>query len=180
MANDTNKILEKILQKESLQAKKLCELIEALGEGSGPGPGEIQYQVTVEQACDKLDDQYIPIEIIKHFENGVYQSLEYRDLEGNPYVLVGQIGLCSTESIQQEYNNVEQQLVTSGSLTLQANTIHAVSYKVLSGTVNITIGNVTLPYKMGEADSEQATTLIAQEYSFAPLANSSIKVKTIF
>lgn len=80
-----------------------------------------------------------------------------------------------------QYNNVTQYLVddSTPSLLISANTVHSISYKVLQGTVDISIGSTTLPYITGEADMEEATTLIVQDYEFTPQAGAVVKIKTI-
>ena len=45
----------------------------------------------------KIEKVSKPIELIKHFENGEFKNVEYRDLEGNPYTVQGTIGLCTPE-----------------------------------------------------------------------------------
>lgn len=164
MANDQYKILEKILQKSSLTVEKLCELIEAIEDGGGgPGPGGTQYSVTVEQACDQVEGEFIPIEIIKHFEDGEYVSIEYRDLEGATYSIQGTLGLCSTDIniTNPSYNNNEQIVLSNGaSFTLAANTYHSISIAVITGTADIEINAVTLTAPAGYSKIYEATTLL--------------------
>lgn len=78
------------------------------------------------------------------------------------------------------YNNVKQyELIDGQTLTIPANSVHSISYKIISGNVDIKIGNDTLTYQEGEFDSEEASTLIAQEYVFNVPTQGKIKIKTI-
>lgn len=86
------------------------------------------------------------------------------------------IGKCSPA-----YDVVEHYIVNdaTGPFTIPADTVHSISYKVLSGTVDISIDGVVLPYSKGEFDAEEATTTLAVEYVFTPKPKSCIKVKII-
>jgi hypothetical protein len=78
------------------------------------------------------------------------------------------------------YNNVSHYLLDSTNpiLTIPANTVHSISYKIINATVDISIDGINLPYVLGESDMEEATTLIANEYIF-DATNGKVKVKTI-
>jgi len=78
------------------------------------------------------------------------------------------------------YNNVNHYLLdnTNPILTIPANTVHSISYKIIDATVDISINGTILPYIVGESDMEEATTLIANEYVFNA-TNGKIKIKTI-
>ena len=80
-----------------------------------------------------------------------------------------------------QYNNVKQYLLDAGNptLTVPGGTVHSISYKVLSGTVDITIGADTLPYVKFEADMEEADGLIVQTYVFDATLGE-IKIKVIY
>jgi hypothetical protein len=78
------------------------------------------------------------------------------------------------------YNNVQHYLLDSTNpiLIIPANTVHSISYKIINGTVDISIDGVILPYVLGESDMEEATTLIANEYIF-DATNGKVKIKTV-
>lgn len=81
---------------------------------------------------------------------------------------------------QVNYNNVTQYEAEFNSpVTITGNTVHSISYKILTGSVDITIGTNTLNYIIGEGDGEEATTLIQQTYIFTPLLGGKVKIKTI-
>lgn len=90
------------------------------------------------------------------------------------------INVLENSPDQNTYNNVKQQETTSATITINANSVHSISYKILAGTVNITIGTDTLSYTQGESDSETADTLIVQQYVFTPQAGARVKIKTIY
>lgn len=82
---------------------------------------------------------------------------------------------------QENYNNIKHEETSSTPIIIPANTVHSISYKILSGVVDITIGTNTLSYQAGEADTEEATTLINQQYTFTPdPVGGVVKIKTIF
>ncbi len=83
------------------------------------------------------------------------------------------IGACKLE-----YNHIEQRLVTAGQTSeVPAGQYHGISYKIISGVVNVTIDGVTVPYEKGEFDAEEATTLLQSTYVFAPLTGGAVKIK---
>lgn len=92
MATDTNKILEKIYQKEALTAKKLCELVEL--NGGGENPVGTQYTITTQQACDEFGGDFIPLLIVNTYEDGELTDTSYTTLDGDPYIIQGTLGLC--------------------------------------------------------------------------------------
>lgn len=135
---------------------------------------------------------HTPIEIVKHFRSGVYQSIEYRKLDGTVHTVTGTLVKCPCETSNPQldiitnlltptsYNNVTQyELGASDTLTIPASSVHSISYKIIDGTCDITIGADTFTYGENESDMEVATTLINQEYVFETALLSKVRIKTI-
>ncbi len=86
------------------------------------------------------------------------------------------IGACKLE-----YNRVEQRLIQHPATSIvPAGQYHGISYKIISGIVNVTIDGVTVAYEKGEFDAEEATTLLASAYEFAPLTGGVVKIKLVY
>lgn len=97
----------------------------------------------------------------------------------NTAQLATEIGNAISFPTSNNYNTVTQNEYTTGTSTIAANTIHAISYVILSGTCVVNIGGNSSTYSAGESSEEEATTLINVAYSFTPGANSKVRVKTV-
>lgn len=79
--------------------------------------------------------------------------------------------------------NINEQFVVSdtGTLTLPSNTYHSISYVILSGTANITIGGTLLSSApQGYSGEDEATTLLTNSIVITGLSNGTkVVIKTI-
>lgn len=73
------------------------------------------------------------------------------------------------------YNKINHYLVNqeSGPFTIQANTVHCISYMVLNGELNISINNNAIVCPEGYSSSESVSGLIESKYIFTPVDASS-------
>lgn len=180
LANESNHgLLSKIFTELRTVNKNLC-----CGNGGGGGGGGTFDGHIISDCTDPV---YVSI-----CQTGEFQPT---DCDGNPVgpvlevlpvLSVGKqtVHVCNIDEFAtavqgQLYNSVAQQETNSTPITIPGNTVHAISYKIISGTVDITIGATTLTYAAGEADSEQASTLITQTYVFTPVSGGKVKIKTI-
>lgn len=111
---------------------------------------------------------------VQDAENGV---TEY-SADGVTWTRDVPFGSFSIGACKLEYNHIEQRFVQGGETTeVVAGQYHGISYKIISGIVNVTIDGVTVSYEKGEFDAEEATTLLASTYLFAPLTGGAVKIK---
>ena len=82
----------------------------------------------------------------------------------------------------QQYNTNEQFIVSdTATLTFPANTYHSISYVILSGTANITVGGTLLSSTpQGYSGEDVATTLLTNSIVITGLSNGTkVVIKTI-
>ena len=82
----------------------------------------------------------------------------------------------------QQYNINEQFIVSdTATLTFPANTYHSISYVILSGTANITVGGTLLSSApQGYSGEDVATTLLTNSIVITGLSNGTkVVIKTI-
>ena len=82
----------------------------------------------------------------------------------------------------QQYNTNEQFIVSdTATLTFPANTYNSISYVVLSGTANITVGGTLLSSApQGYSGEDVATTLLTNSIVITGLSNGTkVVIKTI-
>lgn len=82
----------------------------------------------------------------------------------------------------QQYNTNEQFIVSdTATLTFPSNTYHSISYVVLSGTANITVGSTLLSSApQGYSGEDVATTLLTNSIVITGLSNGTkVAIKTI-
>ncbi len=98
--------------------------------------------------------------------------------DGVSWTTVAPIGQFSIGACKLEFSHIEQRLVTAGQTSVVSpGQYHGISYKILSGIVNVTIDGVTLAYEKGEFDAEEATGLLQSTYEFTPLTGGAVKIK---
>lgn len=80
------------------------------------------------------------------------------------------------------YNNNEMYVVSdTGTLTFSGNTFHSLSYIILSGTANVTVGSTTLTSApLGYSESYTATKLLSNSITLTGLSiGTKIVITTI-
>jgi len=94
---------------------------------------------------------------------------------------VQKVQICGNSSTNNYNINEFFVLSDIATMTLAANTYHSVSYVILSGTANITIGGVTLASApAGYSGEDKATTLLVNSIIISTLSTGSkVAIKTI-
>ena len=90
-------------------------------------------------------------------------------------VLCCQNNSSNTTTSSNAYNKINQHLVNqaSGALTVQANTVHSITYMVLSGELVISINGNAITCPEGYSSSDSVSGLIDSEYIFTAVDASS-------
>lgn len=75
------------------------------------------------------------------------------------------------------FDDLSQQVYTTAKV-FPANTIHSISFKVLSGTCDFAVGSDVKTYVINESFWSEATTKFKQNITLTPAANSTVYVVT--
>jgi hypothetical protein len=139
---------------------------------------------------DDLPNHYYQFKLAEYIEKRVNDIVTYTTRSGTPITIASFqcLTYAPIEAFKPlniniptlSFNSIKQRIVTYPSiLTIPANTAHSISYKVLAGTVPISIDSVSSTYAINETGEEIASTFLNKNYIFTPAAASSIRVKII-